>query len=111
MTSPSVAEPEVKRLEAIASRRTSLFRVAQIATLLALGAVASRRVIGERYDVLALILGIGLMAGVIGVLIYLTCFQRCPRCAGWIVIPKCPACGLKLDGSRKGASTDRVPGA
>lgn len=33
--------------------------------------------------------------------IYLTCCLRCPRCAGWIVMPKCPSCGLKLESSKK----------
>ena len=29
--------------------------------------------------------------------LYLSFFLRCPRCAGWIAMPKCPSCGLKLD--------------
>ena len=103
MTDHDVAVPEVRRLEAIASRRKWLFAIMQIGVLLALGAIASRRLFGERYDMLPLILAIALTVGAMGIFVYLTCFQRCPRCAGWIVIPKCPACGLKLGGARKSA--------
>jgi hypothetical protein len=37
------------------------------------------------------------LLAVLGHLVYVTCCLRCPRCSGWIVIPKCPSCGLKLD--------------
>jgi hypothetical protein len=30
-------------------------------------------------------------------LLYLSFCLRCPRCSGWIAIPKCPSCGLKLE--------------
>jgi hypothetical protein len=36
-----------------------------------------------------------ILAGLAG-FVYLTCGLRCPRCSGWIVIPKCPSCGLEL---------------
>ena len=71
MTDHSVAESEMVKLEAIASRRNLLFAVAQIAVLLALGAGASRRLLGEGYRAFPVILAVGLMVGVIGVLIYL----------------------------------------
>lgn len=34
---------------------------------------------------------------VLGALVYQACLQRCPRCSGWIVMPKCPGCGLGLE--------------
>ncbi len=88
----------------IASRQKSLFAVAQLGTWLGLGcAIALPQLLGEGYEVLSAILVIGLFLGVIGIFVYQTCFQRCSRCAGWIVIPKCPACGLKLGGARRSA--------
>ncbi len=104
MTDPKVLGCEMARLETIASRQKSLFVGAQIASLLGLVcAIALPRLLGEGYDVLSATLAIGLFLGVMGIYVYLTCFQRCPRCAGWIVIPKCPACGLKLGGARRSA--------
>lgn len=100
MTDHGVPGREATRLKTIASRQKWLFVGMQIGILLA---IASGRLLGERYDVLAAILTIGLGLGAIGIFVYLSCFQRCPRCAGWIVIPKCPACGLKLGGARKSA--------
>jgi hypothetical protein len=97
MTDPKVPGREMARLETLASRQKSLFVVAQIGALLGLGCViALPRLLGESYDVLSAILATSLFLGVIAILVHLTCFQRCPRCVGWIVIPKCPACGLKL---------------
>jgi hypothetical protein len=102
MTDPKIPGREMVRLETIASRQKSLFAVAQLGALLGLGcAIALPRLLGESYNVLSAILAIGLFLGVVGIFVYLTCFQRCPRCAGWIVIPKCPTCGLKLDAARR----------
>lgn len=104
MTDSKVPGCEMARLETIASRRKSLFVVAQIGTLLGLFcAIALPRLIGESYNVLSALLASGVFLGVIGIFVYLTCFLRCPRCAGWIVIPKCPACDLKLGGVRRSA--------
>ena len=102
---------ETAALQRIAARRKWLSLSAQSALLLAFAAIVSRRLFGERYDALSMILAFGLLLGAIGIFVYLTCFQRCPRCAGWIVIPKCPACGLKLEGARKTAQSNVAPGA
>lgn len=94
---------ETTKLERLAATQKWLFLSAQCTVALALVAIASRRVLGEGYEVLLLLVGIGLLLGAIGIFVYLTCFQRCPRCAGWIVMPKCPGCGLGLGGARESA--------
>lgn len=78
---------EKARLNRIATLRTQLLPVwmcGGVASLVFPSAVA----------------GVILLAG-LTCSIYLTCCLRCPRCAGWIVIPKCPSCGLKLESSGK----------
>lgn len=96
VTHHAVTARETAELQKIAARRKWLVLGAQCTILLALLAIASRRALGERYDTLSLLFGSAFLLATIGIFVYLTCFQRCPRCAGWIVIPKCPGCGLKL---------------
>jgi uncharacterized membrane protein HdeD (DUF308 family) len=43
---------------------------------------------------------IALLISLSGV-VYISFLLRCPRCKGWISMPKCPACGLALDKTTK----------
>lgn len=87
-------EIALKRIEA------GLIR-SPVAMLMATGLILSAQLLPDRYAAVTAIVSVGLM---VGMLIYRACFLRCPRCAGWIVIPKCPSCGLTLG---KPADRDR----
>ena len=52
----------------------------------------------DNYVALAAALAISAAVFMVGSLIYLSFFLRCPRCSGWVAImPKCLSCGLKLE--------------
>jgi hypothetical protein len=57
------------------------------------------RLVPETYSSVSAVLSVGVVLGIVSLFVYRTCMLRCPRCSGWIVIPKCPACGLKLEKS------------
>jgi hypothetical protein len=72
------------------------------------GLLLPLRFLPERYSGVSAIASVALVLGMVALLVYQACFLRCPRCSGWIVIPKCPGCGLKLDkpaSRRKSANT------
>lgn len=84
---------ERKALESIKAAPTrSLLAVASLT-----GCVWLLQVVPERYAAASTIVAVGLILALLAVLVYQTCCLRCPRCAGWVVIPKCPSCGLKLN--------------
>lgn len=87
-------EAERRQLEKIASRWRYGAAAAPLLLLLGLGG----RLLPQPYYVLSIAAGV-VAAGVgIGWFIYLSFFQRCPRCSGWIgAAPKCLACGIKLE--------------
>ena len=74
------------------ARMRSLLAVATIG-----GLVVALQLLPERYSAVSAIAAVGLAFGSVAVLVYQACLLRCPRCSGWIAIPKCPGCGLKLD--------------
>lgn len=55
------------------------------------------RFLPEAYVPVSAIVSVAMFLGAVAIIIYRACFLRCPRCSGWIAIPSCPACGLKLD--------------
>ena len=59
--------------------------------------IFSLRLLPERYADVSAYVAVGLVLGMVAIFVYRACMLRCPRCSGWIAIPKCPACGLKLD--------------
>jgi hypothetical protein len=67
-------------------------------TVLAISALLlSLQSLPERYAAVSAFVSVGLALCVVAVLVYQACFLRCPRCYGWIAIPKCPDCGLRLE--------------
>lgn len=61
------------------------------------GPMLFHQLLPERFAAVSAIVSVGLVLGLFATLVHQACFLRCPRCAGWIALPKCPACGLKLD--------------
>ena len=59
--------------------------------------VLSLRALPEQYATLSSIAAVVAVLVGLTFFIYQACFLRCPRCSGWIAVPKCPSCGLKLD--------------
>ena len=93
MSSSKPTNPEriaLERIEAIRAR-------SPFEALALLGLFPLLQLLPERHSALAAMLSVVLVLGMVATLVHRTCFLRCPRCSGWIVIPKCPACGLKLD--------------
>jgi hypothetical protein len=93
--------------------RVALERIERIQTqwplifLGMLGLFVPLRLLPEQHGAATAIASVALMLGMVALLVYRACFLRCPRCSGWIAIPKCPGCGLKLDkpeSRRKSAS-------
>jgi len=80
----------LERIEAIVARSPWVV-IAIMALMLSL------QWLPERYAAVSAIVSVGVVLGGVATLVYRACFLRCPRCSGWIAIPKCPACGLKLD--------------
>jgi hypothetical protein len=89
-------EQETKQLEEIEARLKLLDLSSHVAVLLMLLLVGSLIVAPEQYQTVKTILVVAIALALVGTLVYRTCFLRCPRCAGWIVLPKCP-CGVKLE--------------
>ena len=84
--------------ERIALERIKAIPTRSVLVVLAMvGLKLSQQLLPVRYAVLGTIVSVGLVLGLLATLVYQACFLRCPRCAGWIAIPKCPACGLELD--------------
>jgi hypothetical protein len=55
----------------------------------------------DRFETLAVVVSVMVGCAILGMFIYVTCLQRCPRCEGWVAIAKCPKCGLRLDALNK----------
>ncbi len=51
----------------------------------------------DRFETFSLVMSVIVGCAMLGMFIYVTCLQRCPRCEGWVAIAKCPKCGLRLD--------------
>jgi hypothetical protein len=93
MNRPGLTTQERIALEKIKGIPTrSLYMVFAIG-----GMILSLQALPERYSAVSAIVSVGLALGMVATLAYQACFLRCPRCSGWIVVPKCPGCGLKLD--------------
>lgn len=88
-------EQETKQFEEIEAKLKLLDLSANVGGVLMLLLVGLLIVAPEQYQTAKTIVAVTIGFALIGILIYRTCFLRCPRCAGWIVLPKCP-CGLKL---------------
>ena len=54
------------------------------------------QILPDRLSSVSVGLAVVIVLGAVGLVVYRACFLRCPRCSGWVAIPKCPACGLKL---------------
>src|SRR5690242_11307641 len=87
-------DSERAKLERINSTRISLV---VLMLLCSSSVIILHYAIPDRYETLKVFLAIALAVVVLGMLIYLSFCLRCPRCSGWIAIPKCPACGLRLE--------------
>ena len=80
-------------LERVAARRNSLGILIGVCAPLVFGV---NLLIGKRAPRFAVTIDVVILVGILGMLVYLL-FSRCPRCSGWIAIPKCPSCGLMLE--------------
>ena len=87
----------LKRIEA-----TNWLSVIVVAALA--GLLPAAQFLPERFSSVSAVLSILMVLGAIGVLVYRTCFLRCPRCSGWVAMPKCVACGLTLEKFADGGS-------
>ena len=85
-------EEERNKLRGIAATRVQ-------ATALICAVVPGLLVVSRFISNDTLKLFVAMSAVVIGLaaLIYMAFCLRCPRCKGWIAIPKCPSCGIALD--------------
>ena len=59
----------------------------------------------QKRQALGMALAVGALVVVASGVIYISFCLRCPRCSGWIVMPKCPACGLKLESGKSREQT------
>jgi hypothetical protein len=60
------------------------------------GVLFASQQLPEKYAVLSIFLAASAALVALAVIIHISFCLRCPRCSGWIAMPKCPACGLKL---------------
>lgn len=90
MSRPRPTDEQLRKLQVIEERKKWIAAAMPLSAILMLVALQ----VSERYGPLQLVLLCVLTLLVIGGGIYLSFCQRCPRCSGWIVIPKCPSCGL-----------------
>lgn len=94
----------MKRQGPTTQERLVLERIARIPTrsLIAAGAVVGLvlclRALPEQYAAFSSFAAVVAVLIGLAFFVYQACFLRCPRCSGWIAVPKCPSCGLKLDG-------------
>jgi hypothetical protein len=96
--------------EMLALQKIKGIHARTLVAVFAVGALAfTLRALPERYAAASVIASIGLVLYIVAVLIYRACFLKCPRCSKWIVIAKCPHCGLKLDehAIRRGSADNR----
>lgn len=93
MLDPYGTEAQQILLQRIQSRRTSLGILAACCAPLFF---AVGFFVRERHPMAAMVIEALALAVSFGLILYLATCLRCPRCAGWIAIPQCPACGLKL---------------
>lgn len=84
---------ERKALQRIEAFRTRMPLVALSAGL----PILALQALPERDATIVMIVAIPALLCQLAALVYWACCLRCPRCAGWIAIPKCPSCGLALD--------------
>ena len=88
---------EKQKLEDIVAKRKQLPLIAMLVLLI----IVSLNLLPESYSGMQVTLqSAGLLAG-LAHLLYVSFALRCPRCSGWIAIPKCPSCGLKLEGNKE----------
>lgn len=91
MNIPQPTADEKTALERIeATQRLSLVGILAMIAVLSL-----LRFVPDEHSAIAAIASVVVVLIALSLLVYRTCFLRCPRCSGWIVIAKCPACGLK----------------
>ena len=87
----------MNRREPTTEERKALEKIDAIGArspLLGLGLIlftASLQLLPERYATIAAIASVSGALCVIAVFVYRACFLRCPRCSGWVAIPKCPS--------------------
>ncbi len=87
-------EDELKQLQLV--DRTRKQAVAVVFVLLFLLLPISRL---SGHEAMRMFLAASAVVIMLATLVYVSFCMRCPRCSGWIAIPKCPACGLKLEKS------------
>lgn len=93
----------MKRKGPTTQERLVLQRIARIparsmiAAAAVVGLVLSLQTLPEQYAAFASVAAFVAVLVGLAVFVYQACFLRCPRCSGWIAVPKCPSCGLKLD--------------
>src|SRR5688572_27133895 len=92
---PTAAEKA--RLQTIATLRMQL----PVVAIVGIGIAIAVSVLIAPGSVLPAIIAVTAAVILLGQLIYVSFCLRCPRCSGWIVLPKCPSCGLGLNGSDK----------
>lgn len=93
---PAPTDDERRKLKAIQAirQRAVLVIVALVPFLLVVSRFTPNVII-------KMTLAVGAVAAGLGILLYLSFGLRCPRCRGWISMPKCPSCGLALERSTK----------
>jgi hypothetical protein len=94
MLDPYGTEAHRALLKRIQSRGTSLRILAACCAPLFF---AVGYFVRERHPISGMVIEAVALAVSFGLILYLATCQRCPRCSGWIAIPQCPACGLKLE--------------
>jgi hypothetical protein len=89
---PPPTEEQLRKIKSIeTTRKQVIFLVTAGMPLLFLISWVTRNEAAKM--VLAVVALLISMSGVI----YVSFLQRCPRCKGWISLPRCPACGLAPD--------------
>lgn len=88
---------ELRKLEAIAGRR----KQQPLIGMLGLMIIAGLNFLPESYSWLQVVLQSVVLLALLAQFIYVSFALRCPRCSGWIAIPKCPSCGLKLERNKE----------
>lgn len=84
--------------ERIALQRIEAGRASSLSAILVLGGLMLLlQLLRDRADAVSVVVSVVLVLGMGAILVYRACFLRCPRCSGWIAVPKCPSCGLAFD--------------
>jgi DMSO reductase anchor subunit len=93
MINRPITEQESKQLHRI----ESLLKLRMVSLYVAVVGIGAFYLLSPRNAAVAAALAIVVFVILFGHMIYLACFLRCPRCSGWIAMPKCPGCGLGLE--------------